>query len=247
VCTTSFHNSTALCVAECCLGTMSWGKQVCAVCLARSAGRRLHSAKHYAHAICSQGCCTSSIRCALVRNKVDFSIHNAGKCFAHTAMSWLQQTSLDPKGQEFWVQNTEEEAHEQMSYAWDQGINFMDTAEMYPVPPAADIQGRTEQYIGTWMKNRKREDVVLASKVRCPPWQQRMRMFSCCCIVGGATSCRYPANACKAGPCRGAWASQTVLAMLSLWALQDVFAMLNTCICKTTTAHTSAPAAVVDG
>ena len=41
----------------------------------------------------------------------------------------------------------------------------MDTAEMYPVPTEAATQGRTDQYIGTWLKGRKREDVVLASKV----------------------------------------------------------------------------------
>ena len=63
-------------------------------------------------------------------------------------------------------QNTEAEAHEQLSYAFDSGINFMDTAEMYPVPPAAETKGLTDTYIGTWMKNRKREDIILATKVR---------------------------------------------------------------------------------
>ncbi|GLI63769.1 hypothetical protein VaNZ11_006844 [Volvox africanus] len=64
-------------------------------------------------------------------------------------------------------QNTEAEAHEQLSYAWDQGINFLDTAEMYPVPTEATTQGRTDRYIGSWIKNsgRKREDVVVATKV----------------------------------------------------------------------------------
>ncbi|KXZ41733.1 hypothetical protein GPECTOR_301g817 [Gonium pectorale] len=64
-------------------------------------------------------------------------------------------------------QNTEAEAHEQLSYAWDMGINFMDTAEMYPVPVEAATQGRTDRYIGTWLKSglRKREEVVLATKV----------------------------------------------------------------------------------
>ncbi|OZG70664.1 NADP(H)-dependent aldo-keto reductase [Hahella sp. CCB-MM4] len=63
-------------------------------------------------------------------------------------------------------QNTEAEAHEQLDYALDQGINFIDTAEMYPVPPRAETQGRTEQYIGTWLASRgNREKVVLASKV----------------------------------------------------------------------------------
>ena len=62
-------------------------------------------------------------------------------------------------------QNTEAEAHEQLSYAWDQGINFLDAAEMYPVPPEADTRGLTEKYIGSWLKSQKREDVVIASKV----------------------------------------------------------------------------------
>ncbi|GIL87557.1 hypothetical protein Vretimale_14755 [Volvox reticuliferus] len=64
-------------------------------------------------------------------------------------------------------QNTEAEAHEQLSYAWDQGINFLDTAEMYPIPTEAATQGRTDRYIGTWIKSsgRKREDMVVATKV----------------------------------------------------------------------------------
>lgn len=62
-------------------------------------------------------------------------------------------------------QNTEAEAHEQLSYAFDNGINFMDTAEMYPIPPAGETKGLTDLYIGTWMKQRKREDIILATKV----------------------------------------------------------------------------------
>lgn len=63
-------------------------------------------------------------------------------------------------------QNTEAEAHEQIDYALDQGINFIDVAEMYPVPPRPETQGLTEQYLGTWLASRgRREDVVLATKV----------------------------------------------------------------------------------
>lgn len=62
-------------------------------------------------------------------------------------------------------QNTETEAHEQLSYALDQGINFLDTAEMYPVPTEAETQGLTDKYIGTWLKDQKRDDLILASKV----------------------------------------------------------------------------------
>lgn len=63
-------------------------------------------------------------------------------------------------------QNTEVEAHEQLDYALERGINFIDAAEMYPVPPKAETRGRTEDYIGTWLQRRgRRDDVVLASKV----------------------------------------------------------------------------------
>lgn len=63
-------------------------------------------------------------------------------------------------------QNDEAEAHAQIDHALDQGINFIDTAEMYPVPPKAETQGRTEQYIGNWLAaSGKRDRVILASKV----------------------------------------------------------------------------------
>ena len=64
-------------------------------------------------------------------------------------------------------QNSEAEAHAQLSYAIDErGVNFVDTAELYPVPAERETQGRTEQYIGTWLKKRgKRSDVVVATKV----------------------------------------------------------------------------------
>ncbi len=63
-------------------------------------------------------------------------------------------------------QNSEAEAHQQLDYALSRDINFIDTAEMYPVPPQADWQGTTERYIGTWLKARKNRDkIVLATKV----------------------------------------------------------------------------------
>jgi aryl-alcohol dehydrogenase-like predicted oxidoreductase len=49
-------------------------------------------------------------------------------------------------------QNTEIEAHEQLDYALEQGINFIDTAEMYPVPVRAETYSLTETYIGNWLK-----------------------------------------------------------------------------------------------
>ncbi|WP_201527964.1 NADP(H)-dependent aldo-keto reductase [Psychrobacter frigidicola] len=63
-------------------------------------------------------------------------------------------------------QNTQEEAHAQMDIALSEGVNFWDTAEMYPSPPDKDKQGDTERYIGTWFsKNKQRDKVILASKM----------------------------------------------------------------------------------
>ena len=69
----------------------------------------------------------------------------------------------------FGEQNTEAEAHAQLDYALEAGVNFIDTAEMYPVPPRGETYGRTEEYIGTWLQQRTNRDrVILASKVAGP-------------------------------------------------------------------------------
>ncbi|ANB01694.1 NADP(H)-dependent aldo-keto reductase [Ectothiorhodospira sp. BSL-9] len=66
-------------------------------------------------------------------------------------------------------QNTEAEAHSQLDMAVERGINFIDAAEMYPVPPKAETQGLTEQYLGTWLARRgRRDDLVIASKASGP-------------------------------------------------------------------------------
>jgi aryl-alcohol dehydrogenase (NADP+) len=65
-------------------------------------------------------------------------------------------------------QNSEDEAHEQLDYAVSEGINFIDTAEMYPVPPNAKTQGRTESYLGTWLARQQRDRLVIATKVAGP-------------------------------------------------------------------------------
>jgi aryl-alcohol dehydrogenase-like predicted oxidoreductase len=63
-------------------------------------------------------------------------------------------------------QNSEEQAHAQLDYALGRGINFIDTAEMYPVPGKAETQGRTESYIGSWLAARKnRDQYILATKI----------------------------------------------------------------------------------
>lgn len=63
-------------------------------------------------------------------------------------------------------QNTEAEGHQQIDYAIDQGVNFIDTAELYPVPATAETQGKTSEIVGTWLKKTgKRDQVVIASKI----------------------------------------------------------------------------------
>jgi aryl-alcohol dehydrogenase-like predicted oxidoreductase len=65
-------------------------------------------------------------------------------------------------------QNTESDAGAQLDYALSQGVNFIDTAEMYPVPPNAVTQGRTETILGHLLAKRGRGDLVIASKVAGP-------------------------------------------------------------------------------
>lgn len=69
----------------------------------------------------------------------------------------------------FGNQNTETEAHSQLDYALERGINFIDTAEMYPIGGNAEIFGSTERYIGSWIKKSgKRDQIVLATKIAGP-------------------------------------------------------------------------------
>jgi aryl-alcohol dehydrogenase-like predicted oxidoreductase len=66
-------------------------------------------------------------------------------------------------------QNTEADAHAQLDFAMQHGINFVDTAEMYPVPPRAETGTRTETILGTWLAiPGNRNKIVLASKVAGP-------------------------------------------------------------------------------
>ena len=72
-------------------------------------------------------------------------------------------------------QNTEQEGHDQLDRALDRGINFVDTAEMYPIPPEERTYGGTEKIIGSWFaRRRNRDKVILATKITPPgknrPW-----------------------------------------------------------------------------
>lgn len=67
-------------------------------------------------------------------------------------------------------QNTQQQAFDQIDYALEQGVNFIDTAELYAVPPKKETYGLTEQYIGHWLAQNpaKRKDIILASKIAGP-------------------------------------------------------------------------------
>ena len=66
-------------------------------------------------------------------------------------------------------QNTEQEGHEQLDYAISQGVNFIDTAELYAIPADPNTYGETERIIGTWLAKRgKRDDLVIATKIAGP-------------------------------------------------------------------------------
>ncbi len=66
----------------------------------------------------------------------------------------------------FGEQNSEAEGHAQMDYAFERGINFFDAAELYPIPPKKETQGRTERIVGTWFKKSgTRDKIVMATKV----------------------------------------------------------------------------------
>ncbi|MBS4041181.1 MAG: NADP(H)-dependent aldo-keto reductase [Flavobacteriales bacterium] len=69
----------------------------------------------------------------------------------------------------FGEQNTEVEAHQQLDFAISEGVNFIDTAEMYPIAARKETLGFTEKYIGNWLAKRgKRDDLVIATKIAGP-------------------------------------------------------------------------------
>ncbi len=86
--------------------------------------------------------------------------------FRALGQSHIQVSALCLGSMTWGRQNSEKEAHAQLDYAVDTGINFIDTAEMYPIPPEAETQGLTEQYIGSWLaRGQGRDKLFIASKV----------------------------------------------------------------------------------
>ena len=65
-------------------------------------------------------------------------------------------------------QNNKKDAFNQLDYAVDKGVNFIDTAELYPVPADAKTSGRTSEIIGKWLKNKNRDKLVIATKIAGP-------------------------------------------------------------------------------
>ncbi len=89
--------------------------------------------------------------------------------YTKLAHSTLEVSKICLGTMTFGEQNSQAEAFQQLDYAVDHGVNFIDTAEMYPVPPKPETQGLTEQYIGDWLtQSGKREKVVLATKIAGP-------------------------------------------------------------------------------
>ena len=80
----------------------------------------------------------------------------------------LQVSALALGTMTFGEQNSEAEAHAQLDLAVSHGVNFIDTAEMYPVAPRAETVYRTESYIGSWLKHQQRDKLIVASKIAGP-------------------------------------------------------------------------------
>ncbi len=82
--------------------------------------------------------------------------------------SGLNVSALSLGTMTFGEQNSEAEAHAQLDLAVSHGVNFIDTAEMYPVPPRAETSHRTESYVGTWLRRQQRDKLIVATKIAGP-------------------------------------------------------------------------------
>jgi aryl-alcohol dehydrogenase-like predicted oxidoreductase len=88
--------------------------------------------------------------------------------FRRLGESDLRVSALSLGTMTFGEQNSEADAHAQLDLATSRGVNFIDAAEMYPVPPRAETQGRTESYIGSWLKHQRRDALIVATKITGP-------------------------------------------------------------------------------
>jgi len=94
--------------------------------------------------------------------------------FSHLGSSQVSVSRVCLGSMTWGVQNNQQDANQQIAYALDQGINFVDTAEMYAVPPSAETYGKTETIIGHYLaaNPHQRKDIILTSKIAGPglPW-----------------------------------------------------------------------------
>ena len=88
--------------------------------------------------------------------------------FRRLGESDLRVSALSLGTMTFGEQNSEADAHAQLNLATSRGVNFIDAAEMYPVPPRAETQGSTESYIGSWLKHQRRDALIVATKITGP-------------------------------------------------------------------------------
>ncbi|NLK66941.1 MAG: aldo/keto reductase [Campylobacteraceae bacterium] len=79
--------------------------------------------------------------------------------------SGLRVTSIALGTMTFGIMSDKKESFRIMDKAYDAGINFFDTAEIYPVPARADMVGTTESIIGEWLKDKPRDSLIIATKV----------------------------------------------------------------------------------
>lgn len=85
--------------------------------------------------------------------------------YRYIGRSGLRVTSICLGTMTFGSMSSKEESFKIMDKAYSNGINFFDTAELYPVPPTAKTEGITEEIIGEWLKDKPRDSIILASKV----------------------------------------------------------------------------------
>lgn len=85
--------------------------------------------------------------------------------YNYIGKSGLRVTPICMGTMTFGTTTSKEEAFKIMDKAYERGINFYDTAELYPVPPKADLAGNTEVIVGEWLKTKPRDSVILATKV----------------------------------------------------------------------------------
>ncbi|XP_044500794.1 protein tas [Mangifera indica] len=109
---------------------------------------------------------TRPIRTGCLKTHISAKLSNKNALqYRKLGDSDLEITEITFGTMTFGEQNTEKEAHEMLSYAFERGINILDTSEAYPIPMKKETQGRTDLYIGSWMKSLPRDKVILATKV----------------------------------------------------------------------------------